>query len=98
MGAAAFYVLVTLIAGEPASAGAGAGDSPSYAMTYVAAPGCPEEAQLRADLDAHIHDRARARGARVEIVLELERGGSGATGELTVDDRAGNRQRRSLRG
>ncbi len=91
MAPAALLVLLTAlgVANDP-------GDRASYALTYQAAPGCPDETQLRADLDAHIHDRARARGARVEIILQ--RSGRETAGEMTLDDRAGNRQRRSLHG
>jgi len=92
MAAAALWLLVSLTAGAPDDAGGPA----SYAMTYEAALGCPGETDLRADLDAHIHDRARARGARVEIILQ--RRGRDTTGEMTLDDRSGNRHRRSLRG
>ncbi len=89
---AALSVVLTVLAGVPEAAG----ETARYAITYQAAPDCPDEAELRADIDAHIHDRARARGARVEIVIQRE--GRETAGEMTLDDRAGNRQRRSLRG
>jgi hypothetical protein len=89
---AALSLLLTVLAGVPEAAG----ETARYAITYQAAPDCPDEAELRADIDAHIHDRARARGARVEIVIQRE--GRETAGEMTLDDRAGNRQRRSLRG
>ncbi len=92
MTVAAVFLFSTVLAGVPDDAG----ETARYAMTYQAAPDCPDESQLRADIDAHIHDRARARGARVEIVIQ--RDGRETAGEMTLDDRAGNHQRRSLRG
>ena len=91
MAPAALLVLLTAlgVANHP-------GDRASYALTYQAAPGCPDETQLRADLDAHIHDRARARGARVEIILQ--RSGRETAGEMTLDDRAGNRRSNACAG
>jgi hypothetical protein len=92
MAAAALLVLSTVLAGVPDDAG----EVARYALTYQAPPGCPDETQVRTDLDTHIHDRARARGVRLAIVLQ--RSGRETAGEMTLDDRAGERQRRALRG
>jgi hypothetical protein len=79
----------------PTSASAAKPDRP-FRVTYHAAPGCPAEAAIRADVAAHVHDDSRAAGARVDLGIEGAKGGY--VGTLVAFDEHGEQGSRRIEG
>jgi hypothetical protein len=80
-----------------ASIAAASPPSPApYALTYRAPEGCPAEAQLRADVAAHVRGGTRPSG--VQIRIEIAAAGGQFSGELFATDRFGSENRQSLAG
>lgn len=80
-----------------ASIAAASPTSPTpYALTYRAPEGCPTEAQLRADVAAHVRGGTRPSG--VQIRIEIASAGAQFSGELFATDRFGSENRQSLVG
>jgi hypothetical protein len=91
MGFAAAVLHLALLMTAAATA-----DSGARLLTYDAPAGCPREEQWRADVEGHVHDRARLRDFRIELVLVA--GGGQFSGQLVTTDRAGVQARRSIAG
>ena len=77
------------------AADAGAAAEP-YALAYRAVAGCPDEATLRADVAAHVQDKDRASGVRIDVAIRTAAQGFG--GSIVIVDRWGNEDRRELGG
>jgi hypothetical protein len=71
-------------------------DEPPYVLTYRAAPSCPSDADVRADVAAHVHDPSAATGTRIDLTIAEAAGGF--EGELVATDHEGKLGRRSITG
>jgi hypothetical protein len=76
-----------------AATGTPTADPEPYTLRYRAVAGCPGEAQLRADVAAHVRSGVRPAGVRIEIQIA---GADGRfRGELLATDRLGSEGRQA---
>src|SRR5579863_4157469 len=71
-------------------------ETPSIALTYKAAAGCPDETEFRASASSHGPNGPPTSGIHLDVIIE--QGEPGFVGTLRVLDRLGNQSSRRIDG